>query len=155
MQDDSAQSILDNVIYGTIATTSQDGSPWAAPQFIVYDKDEEAILWCASCKSQHGQNILNNHKAYIVVYDSKVGPGEGAGVYMQTDVDVVVEPQEVARSMAKLIQRHQGVPYWKLDDVQAQGSPLAIFKATVTQAWINEGGEEDGQFVLYRKAIEL
>ena len=56
----SAQAILADNIYGTIATCSKEGWPWAAPQFIAYDDDTKTIYWCAARNSQHSQNIQDN-----------------------------------------------------------------------------------------------
>ena len=150
-----AQAILTNTIYGTIATASEDGSPWAAPQFLAYDNTSKTVYWCAARVSQHAQNIQANGKAYIVVYDSSVGPGEGSGVYLQTNAAIVTDPNELEHAMTKLIERHQGVPYYALDDVLRSDTVIAVFKATIHQAWVNEDREENGQFVLYREAIEL
>jgi general stress protein 26 len=152
---DAAHTILKNNIYGTIATASEDGMPWAAPQFIAYDDDTKTIYWCAARTSQHGQNILKSGKAYVVVYDSSVGPGEGSGVYIQADASAVTDPAETSSAMAKLIERHQGIPYFTLEAVQRPDAITVVFKATIRQAWINEGREENGQFVLYREPVEL
>ncbi|HSX17092.1 MAG TPA: pyridoxamine 5'-phosphate oxidase family protein [Patescibacteria group bacterium] len=151
----AARAILDNNIYGTVATSTKDSTPWAAPQFMVYDNDLKAIYWCAARTSQHAQNIIGNGRAYIVIYDSSVGPGEGTGIYLQTEAAIVTDVDERERAMAKLIERHQGVPYFTLDAVQRPDAITAVFKATIRQAWINEGREEDGQFVLYREPITL
>lgn len=151
----SAEAILANNIYGTIATASKDGSPWAAPQFIVYDNKTRTVYWCAARTSQHGQNIQENSRAYIVVYDSSVGPGEGSGVYLQTDAAIITDPAEIEHAMTKLLERHQGVPYFALESIQRHDAITVVFKAHVQQAWINEGQEENGQFVLYRKPVEL
>ncbi|HET6747444.1 MAG TPA: pyridoxamine 5'-phosphate oxidase family protein [Candidatus Saccharimonadales bacterium] len=151
----SAQAILADNIYGTIATTSKDGLPWAAPQFIAFDNDLKNIYWCAARTSQHGQNIQANSKAFIVVYDSSVGPGEGSGVYLQADAAIVTDPDEMKRAMTQLIDRHQSIPYFTLEDVQRPDATTVVFKAHIRQAWINSGREENGQFVLYREPVKL
>jgi len=150
----TAEAILNTVIYATIATSDTDGTPWAAPQFIVYEKEARAIYWCAARSSKHAQNIHNNRKAYIVVYDSSVGPGEGSGVYMQATAHEVTDPAEREEAMTKLIKRHR-VAFWTLEDVQKSQSAVAVFKAEIQRAWVNEGREENGQFVLYREPVEL
>jgi len=151
----SAQAILADNIYGTIATCSKEGWPWAAPQFIAYDDDTKTIYWCAARNSQHSQNIQDNGRAYIVIYDSGVGPGEGSGVYLQADAAMVTDPDEIGHAMAKLMERHQGVPFFTLDAVQRPDAVTVVFKAKVRKAWINEGREENGQFTLYREPVEL
>jgi len=148
-----ATHTLNTIIYGTIATASQDGKPWAAPQFITFDADKATFYWCASRKSQHAQNILANHEAYITVYDSRALPGEGDGVYAQAQADEVTDADELAKAFAQLRQRHGDVPYWSLEDVQSPDSPVTLFKATVQKMWINAGGEEDGHFVLRRESV--
>ena len=57
--------------------------------------------------------------------------------------------------MTKLIERHQGVPYFTLDAVQRPDAITVVFKASIRQARVNEGREEDGQFVLYREPVKL
>jgi len=151
----SALAILKSNIYSTIATTSKEGLPWAAPQFIAYDNESKTIYWCAAITSQHGQNIQENGKAYLVIYDSSVGPGEGTGVYVRADAARVTDPDEIKYAMAKLIERHQGVPYFTLESVQQLDAITTVFKATIRQAWINEGREENGQFILYREPVDL
>lgn len=157
MDDNTAQAhtILAQVIYATIATADADGTPWAAPQFTVYDQTARAIYWCAARTSQHARNIAHNHNAYIVAYDSMAAPGRGKGVYLRTHASEVTDLEEQAHIHTQLITKHQGIPYWALDDVQTDNSLLGIFKAEIQTAWINEGHEQDGQFVLYRKQIEL
>jgi len=151
----SALAILNNVIYATVATTASDGSPWAAPQFVAYNPKAKQLYWCASRNSQHAQNILANHQVFIVVYDSSVGPGEGNGVYIRAQAQEVGDPEDLAHAMIQLIARHQGVPYWSLESIQAPNSPVAVFAATIEQAWVNDDRQEHGQFVLYRKSIDL
>jgi len=152
---ESARAIISENIYGTVATTAEDGAPWAAPQFMVYDDEVKTIYWCAARASQHGQNITSNGKAFVVVYDSSVGPGEGSGVYLRTDASIVTDPAERETAMAKLIAQHAGVPYWSYEDVSRPDALAAAFKAKVRQAWVNKGREENGQFVLYREPVEL
>lgn len=152
--DSDVLDILDEIMYATIATADKDGNPWAAPQFIVYNHDAKELYWCASRDSQHAQNILNNGRAFIVVYDSSVGPGKGKGVYFQTSAQIVNDQDDVAMIMERLVKRHQGVPYWTLNDVQDPASPVKVFKAVIEKAWTNDGREQDGRFVLYRKPID-
>jgi nitroimidazol reductase NimA-like FMN-containing flavoprotein (pyridoxamine 5'-phosphate oxidase superfamily) len=152
---DTAHTILNNNIYGTVATSAKDGTPWAAPQFIAYDGESKTVYWCAARISQHGQNIAHNNKAYIVIYDSSVGPGEGSGVYLQTDASMVTDPNEMTDAMATLIARHEGVPYFTLEAVQRPDAITAVFKAKIRKAWINTGREENGQFILYREPVTL
>lgn len=154
-QTTKARQILDTVIYSTIATCDAANMPWAAPQFTVYDPQTKAMYWCASRMSQHGQNILHNHNAYITTYDSMAAPGQGVGVYMRADANVVTDEAEIAHAHDLLLQRHAGVPYWSLQDITAPGALNAIFKAKVVEAWLNEGREDSGQFVLYRQPVEL
>jgi nitroimidazol reductase NimA-like FMN-containing flavoprotein (pyridoxamine 5'-phosphate oxidase superfamily) len=150
-----ARAILDKVIYATIATAEPDGTPWAAPQFVAYDQDAKRLYWCAARGSQHALNISHNPKAFIAIYDSSVGPGEGSGVYLRASAQEVVDSKVAEAAMAQLIQRHQGVPYWKLEDVQRPGSAVAVFAADIQRAWLNEGREENGGFVLYREPVRL
>ncbi len=150
-----AQNILRDIIYGTIATVDENGAPWAAPQFLAYDSDAKMIYWCASRDSQHAHNILRTGKAFITIYDSSVGPGEGEGVYLQTEASALSNTQEITEAMHKLIMRHRGVPYWTNEDLLRDDAAVVVFRARIIQSWVNAGHEEDGQFTIRRQPVKL
>lgn len=146
--------ILHNVTYSTIATVSEDGLPWAAPMFTVYDAASQTIYWCAARNSQHGRNIQHNSQAFIVIYDSMAPAGEGKGIYLRCKANEVVDSMQKSDAHALLTARHDA-PYWSLDDLMSDSSPVALFQATIETAWTNEDKEEDGRFVLFRAPMEV
>lgn len=150
-----AQNILRDIIYGTVATVDENGDPWAAPQFLAYDSDAKMIYWCASRNSQHARNILRTGKAFVTVYDSSVGPGEGEGVYLQTKANALSDTQEITKAIHKLIVRHRGVPYWTVEDLLKEDAVVVVFRAKIIQSWVNVGHEDNDQFTIHRQPVEL
>lgn len=154
MSKTTPKNILHDVMYSTIATVSDNGLPWAGPMFTVYDPSRHAIYWCAARNSQHGQNIQHNPNVFIVTYDSMAPGGQGEGVYLHCKASEVTEAQQRTDAYALLVAKHQA-PYWSLDDLTSESSPIALFQAIIEEAWTNEDKEEDGHFVLFRAPVRL
>lgn len=76
--DPIAKNILATIRYATISTVDDNGKPWAAPVWYVYD--EGNIYWWSSAESQHSKNVESNGEAYITVFDSTVPEGDGVGL---------------------------------------------------------------------------
>ena len=145
--------ILRNTMYSTIATSAPSGQPYAAPMFTVYDPARQAIYWCAARTSQHGLNIQSGSPVFIVTYDSMAPGGKGAGVYLRCKAGELTDMERKSEVHALLITKHQA-PYWSLEDLEAE-SPIALFEATIEEAWINKDKEIEGHFVLFRESLAL
>lgn len=155
MTEEQAANLLETIPYSTVATTDEAGKPWAAPQFMLYDTSRRAVYWCASRESQHARNIGTNADVYIVTYDSMAAPGEGEGVYLRAHATMVDDAEELAEVHAKLMTKHQGVPYWGIADLHGPGAKVALFRGVIREAWVNAGRVENGQFTIVRTSIEL
>ncbi len=150
-----ARAILDAVIYPTVTTVDENNQPWAAPQFTAYDPTTKTLYWCADSQSQHAQNIAHNAQVYIVAYDSMAAPGAGDGVYVRAEAEIVTNEHEQDTAFTLLLKKHAGVPYWSIADIRAADSPVKLFKAHATSAWVNKDRLQNGHFVLYRQAVTL
>ncbi len=114
----SAINILKNIKYITIATVCADGSPWNTPMAPTFDK-ELNFRWGSDEHSVHSENIRNEKRVFIVIYDSTAPEGTGEGVYMKGEA---VE----------------------LDEYEGN---LKIYTFKPHQIWINdEEKNEDGSF---------
>lgn len=139
-----ARSILDRLYYATVSTVDLNGNPWNTPVYCAYD-ERYHVYWGSHVGSQHSQNIRANHKAFIVVYDSTVTPGDGEGVYMQVHVEEITDEKEIMAGH-KLLQDRRPNEYWKLAQLQPE-SPVHLFRAIPERIWMNGTGSKDGQYI--------
>ena len=72
----------------TLATTTADGLPQAAPLFFATG-DDGSILFVSGAKSRHSLNIAANGKAAVVVYGETWSWNEIAGVQMEGTVSAI------------------------------------------------------------------
>ena len=70
--------IINDILYATIATADKNGQPWNSPVYSAFDEDLN-FYWTSAKDSQHSQNIRENPKRFIVIYDSTVVEGQGEG----------------------------------------------------------------------------
>ena len=77
-----AREIIEKIIYITIATVCEDGSPWNTPVYSAYD-EQYTFYWISSLDAVHSKNVNRTGKVFLVIYDSIVSEGTGEGVYIQ------------------------------------------------------------------------
>lgn len=77
----SAANILKTIHYINLATVCADGSPWNSPVSASFDEHLN-FHWGSSSDNVHSQNIRNDARTFVVVYDSTAPEGTGEAVYM-------------------------------------------------------------------------
>jgi hypothetical protein len=114
----SAAKILENSKYMTIATVCSDGSPWNTPVAPTHD-GELVFRWGSNEDSIHSQNIRNEGRVFVVIFDSTAPEGTGEGVYM--------------KGVAEELDEYEGT--------------LRMYRFVPHAVWINdEESNEDGSF---------
>ena len=83
-----AKKILATIRYATISSVDENGKPWAAPVWYVFDEDHN-IYWWSPTEAQHSKNIADNPDVYITVFDSTAPEGDGFGLYMRAEANEV------------------------------------------------------------------
>jgi general stress protein 26 len=148
----TAQRILDDVHYATLSTADSAGNPWNTPVFYAYD-DQGCIYWSSLPTSVHSQNIANNSKAFIVIYNSK--SDEGLGLYIDTTVVMLGDMTEIKQALTRLGER-RGKPFEHPEKFTGNG-PQRIYKATPMACWTNSADKDaDGDFIKdYRVGINI
>lgn len=146
--------IIKQIQYATLASVSSNGDPYNAPVYTAYDKDM-VFYWSSSVESQHSQNIAENGKVYMVIYDSTVPQGTGWGVYIRAEATEVVVPKEAERALGLLGDRRGRIFDKKITDVIEGGH--RVYKATPKALWINDAEQDaNGEFVKdYRAVVDL
>lgn len=140
---DKVKKILEQIRYATISSVDNDGKPWAAPVWYVFDKHQN-IYWWSPVESQHSKNIANNPNVYITVFDSTVSEGEGFGLYMRANASVVSD--DGLDSAIDLY--NQSTKVFKLDRENCTGNaPTRVYKSTIDRRWVNDGVEQDGFYI--------
>jgi hypothetical protein len=129
-----AKQLIQRLNYLTLATSSREGQPWNSPVFGAYD-DNGIFYWGSRIDAQHSQNIVENSRGFIVVYDSTIAPGHGEAVYAQVVCKELMK-SEINQAI-KLLHAKLGDVYMNPADVQGTAS-RRLYKATTIHAWIKD-----------------
>lgn len=125
--------VLDRVEHATVATVSADARPWNTP--VYFARNQDSLYWVSRRDAQHSENIRENGRAFIVVYDPSRKDTTGAGVYFEAEVAELTHDDAI-RSALELIyrRRNKSVPRvsWFSRD-----SPQAVYHAHVVRMWTN------------------
>lgn len=140
-----ARSIIRAIPYITLATASNDGTPWNSPVYAAYDNTMN-FYWSSFPQSQHSQNIAQNNQAFIVIYDSTGGDGTSKAVYIPATALMLEDEAEIRTALLTLNTRIGKERFPDYDTYMT--SPQRIYKATPKSMWIN-GAEknEQGHFI--------
>ncbi len=147
-----AKSIIEKILYITIATASKDGQPWNSPVYSAYDKDYN-FFWVSNQNGQHSKNIKENNSAFLVIYDSTVSEGTGKGVYIKARAYELHDEKEIDHALSYLDGRVGMKPH---SAQQFLGNmPRRVYKAVPEKVWINDDGEVDGNYIDVRIEVDL
>jgi len=149
-----AQKILREIQYATIATVCADGAPWNTPVFCACDEAGQ-IYWSSRPDAVHSRNLQRDPRAFIVIYNSKAGEGEGVGLYLDAKVEMIEDPAEIKTAL-KLLGNRRGKPFKYPAKFIGEG-PQRIYRATAHKAWTNGADlDQDGDFIRdYRVELGL
>jgi general stress protein 26 len=148
----SATRILNTSLYAVIATVNEDGTPWNSPVFFCRD-DQFALYWASTLASRHSQNILRNNKVHIVIFDPNASWGQGKGVYLNTNVSILDNRDEIEAVRKLRLQKVAAADQPSSDFFDP--SPRRLFKAIPTEVWINMDTEVSGVTIDIRLQIPL
>lgn len=80
---DAVKNILENSVYCTIATVSEDGAPWNVPVRFAYD--EKYLYFRSPVGTTHGKNIASDNRVSVVVVDT--GQTVKGAVYIHSSAE--------------------------------------------------------------------
>jgi nitroimidazol reductase NimA-like FMN-containing flavoprotein (pyridoxamine 5'-phosphate oxidase superfamily) len=140
----TARKILQEIHYATVATVDNNGEPWNTPVFCA--PEGYTLYWSSHPSSVHSKNIANNNKAFIVIYNSKAGEGEGTGLYIEASVSMLENEEEISHGLDLLGDR-RGKPFSHPEKFIGDG-PQRIYRATPLRLWTNDANQDsDGDFI--------
>jgi hypothetical protein len=132
--------IIRRIQYGAVATVNPDGTPWISPVQTVHD-DQLRFYWFSDKASQHSVNARTNGRAAMVIFDSTVPEGQGAGIYVAGSVDELKGLQDI--TFACMLKKGEpGDPGEFLGD-----SVRRVYRLTADHAWTNDVQVEGRRFM--------
>jgi nitroimidazol reductase NimA-like FMN-containing flavoprotein (pyridoxamine 5'-phosphate oxidase superfamily) len=129
-------AILDGNEFMTLATADADGTPWASPVWFCAGERAAELYWVSRPGSRHSRNIAQRPEVAVVVFDSRVRPGEADALYMEArarELDGAELQRGIAIFSAASVARLDRA--WTIDDVQPPAE-LRLYRADVAQHWL-------------------
>ncbi len=150
-----AKSIIQKILYITIATVDANGQPWNSPVYSAFDEAYN-FYWASDQNGQHSKNIAANNKIFIVIYDSTAPEGTGEGVYIQAKAYMLTQTEEIEHALRYLDGRvnKKKDPQTRLAQFQGE-KPRRVYKAVPEKVWINDDGDIDGNYIDIRREVDL
>jgi uncharacterized protein YhbP (UPF0306 family) len=153
---DSVQDIISDIMYLTIASMCDDGTPWISPVYFNFDSDCN-FYWISYKDAIHSKNVARTKKASISIYDSTLPVWEGDGVYAQCDVMELENHDDIKNAISVYYGgRHieHGMDRKNVSDY-VNDKPWRIYKAIPFDiTTLSEGYELDGYHVDQRIPAE-
>lgn len=146
-----SKKVIDTIEYIDLATVTEDGKPWSSPLWFVRD-DKYNLYFYSPKYTQHSQNIRNNGKGFVVIYDSRAPEGTGFGVYMTVEIKELNTVSEVKEAIKWIYTKKKKK---KTTQDFLGKSARRIYKVTPKKVWVNDAEEKDGLFLDYRIPIKL
>jgi pyridoxine/pyridoxamine 5'-phosphate oxidase len=137
------REIVDAGVYMTLATADASGSPWASPVWFAHRGYSE-FVWISKPDARHSRNIAERPEVAIAIFDSRVPPGTGRGVYLRADAHQL-EGDELAAGIevfnGRVRSDEPGARAIDAADV-AEPAQHRLDRATVLQTWVLDEHDE-------------
>ena len=143
------EKTLKLVLYCTLATVCEDGSPWGTPVFFVADEDMN-IYWWSDEQAQHSRNIAKNPKVFITVFDSSLPESQAKGVYISALAEAVSRDD-----LPRIIDLYNSkAKDFELTTKNTTGNaPTRLYKAKLAKKWTNSSGRREGMYIDVREEL--
>lgn len=81
---ETTRATLENNNFVVLSTVNADGVPWGTPVHMAFD--DEHIYWISGDTAVHSQNIFDNGKVFLIIYNSQQDTAKETRtcVYIQT-----------------------------------------------------------------------
>ncbi len=133
---ENALSIIDTINYATIATVSNDHSPWNSPVYCAVDT-QLRFFWLSTPESRHSRNIHHNPQVFMVVYDSTAPEGAGRGIYIQATARELTADQDIEWGQRCVLHR-LGKPVAPDTDPLPIKKSRRMYRAVPEKIWMND-----------------
>lgn len=137
--EEAARKIIAENIYITISTASN-GDPWISPVYSCYDGNYN-FYWVSDKDRKHSQNIKENPKVAIAIFDTHVQEGRGRGVYIQAMAFEISDREEIKKVIAIFYPR-KNKPLREPDEFMGS-SRRRMYKAAPEKIWVTDEKSDD------------
>ena len=131
-----ARTIVQRILYVTVATVGIDGTPWNSPVYASYDERGD-FFWSSSPQAEHSRNIEHNGRVFLVIYDSTAPEGTGVGVYVEAAAAALTRPDAIATARRHLALRAAKPFAPERPDPLLESGAQRIYRATPQRVWLN------------------
>jgi pyridoxine/pyridoxamine 5'-phosphate oxidase len=137
----AGRAIVDSNLYMTLATSDENGRPWASPVYYAHEGYTQ-FVWVSSPDAAHSRNIAARPEVGIVIFDSRAPIGTGVGVYVSAVAEQLTG-DELERGIEVFSRRSQehGGSAWSSEDVVGDAR-LRLYRAMASERWILGPGDE-------------
>jgi uncharacterized protein YhbP (UPF0306 family) len=153
---DKAKKIISENIYATVATSDKDNNPWISPVFFAFDSRHN-LYWVSNKEARHSQNIRENLKVAIVVFNSQAKEGDGDAVYFECEASELTDESELASAIEIYNERATQKDFRVKNVASVSGDNLwRVYKAVpISISKLSDGEVVNGQYVDKRFEISL
>lgn len=146
-----AKTVIEDILYITIATVDKDWKPWNTPVYSAYDEGYN-FYWVSDKENNHSKNISNNWKAFIVIYDSTVPEWTGFWVYMEWIWKEFIWNKNRLQKISNLLSERKNKTPRNTDEYLWE-YPRRIYKFIPNKIYVNIEDERDWNYVDARVEI--
>lgn len=146
-----AKELLKTVRHAAIATINRDGSPHNTPVFGSWD-DEFNFYWASGPQTQHSQNIAQDPRVFIVLFDSM---NQGGGLYVQAKAtELSGGGLDAALKIINANRQKWGRPPMPPDAYRGD-AVQRLYKAVRITTWVNVTERDGGDSIIreYRREV--
>jgi nitroimidazol reductase NimA-like FMN-containing flavoprotein (pyridoxamine 5'-phosphate oxidase superfamily) len=136
-----AHDLIADSRYMVLGTADAAGTPWVSPVwFAPVGLDE--FVWVSRPDARHSRNIAARPEVSLVIFDSRVAPGEAQAVYVAA-LAAELSGTDLERGLEVFAARsaEQGLRAWTAADVRAPARHR-LYRATARESFVLGPGDE-------------
>jgi nitroimidazol reductase NimA-like FMN-containing flavoprotein (pyridoxamine 5'-phosphate oxidase superfamily) len=136
-----ASEVLARNRYMTLATSDEEGRPWATPVWFATEYEHE-LYWVSDPDARHSRNLAVRPELAVVIFDSTVEPGSAAALYLScTGAEVSEDELERGIEVFGRASLDQGLKPWTREDVTTPARHR-LYRAAVVERFVLGPGDE-------------
>ena len=136
-----ARDLIAQSRYMVLGTADATGTPWVSPVwFAPVGLDE--FVWVSRPDARHSRNVAIRPEVSLVIFDSRVTPGEAQAVYVAA-IAAELSGAGLERGLQVFTARsaEQGLRAWTAADVRAPARHR-LYRATARESFVLGPGDE-------------
>jgi len=133
---DMARGIIESNRYMVLGTADESGVPWVTPVWFA-QSEHRRFIWVSSPERRHSRNVAARPEVSIVIFDSRVVPGDARAVYMEARAEELTgDALERGVVLFDAATQAEGLPRrWTLEDM-VPPAPYRLYQATTSRHWV-------------------